>query len=604
MKRCYVTWHYTTHGIAYMKHVLSQFYQQDKLPDKIGFEKLNQDLLNSAFQSTKTNGFLFDKVYYLTAPQQSFDRLSARRHNYKPSVFRDELIEERGVMPIWEDIIENDISYELDVLYEYVNKHYPEKLSDFKDLLWRSIQHFSIDEQIKWLTRDSNFKDIYKGGFEVVKLDVHNLRDETEISQKLNDWISREFSKQKDVLPIINVSLGSNETQVVWHILAESRQLPKKARFIKTPDDKLVKDKSRFKPFSIIETPTDLVSLLTSSFSLFPDTKSLSRDLVNKKMEAFVKSGFSILLIGERGIGKSQIVKNVKQYDQRWNIAEANCASFAEDSKAEAELFGYVNNAFTGARKGGKAGLLEKADGGVLFLDEVHHLSKPVQAKLMKALQTDSDNRMSIRKLGANSEISVKCQLIFATNKTIDGLRRDLLPDFYDRIVQHVIEIPPLRETHEDRLDDWRKVWKHLRFGIDSSAPQEPELVNWLNSLPLYGNYRDLQKIAMYYRAFGEFDKETRRMLAEKSAFQYARSEFDKYHSGPVQLKGELFNFDISKTTNQMIAEYKYELQAWAVKKYGKRKEAVEHFRSLGDTITAKSFNDWKNKKSLKGKPD
>lgn len=200
--------------------------------------------------------------------------------------------------------------------------------------------------------------------------------------------------------------------------------------------------------------------------------------------------------------------------------------------------------------------------------------------------------------MGSNKEIKVECRLIFATNKSVAELRNELLPDFYDRIVQHVVNIPSLRETVEDRITDWENIWKGLKFKGD--APKEFELVQWLKNLPLYGNYRDLQKIAMYYSAFTQFDEETKKMLDEKSAFQYAKNEFEKYHSPVVQLGKETFNFNIKQTTKEMIADYLFELQEWAVSKFGGRKAAIEHFKSKGDTVTEKTFNDWKNKKSLK----
>jgi transcriptional regulator with PAS, ATPase and Fis domain len=69
---------------------------------------------------------------------------------------------------------------------------------------------------------------------------------------------------------------------------------------------------------------------------------------------------------------------------------------------AESELFGYEKGAFTGALKEGKSGLFADANGGILFLDEIHNLSKSVQAKLMTAIQTDRENNMHIRKFGSN----------------------------------------------------------------------------------------------------------------------------------------------------------------------------------------------------------
>lgn len=597
----YITWHYTTHGVAYLKHILSSFYQLDKIPTEINLNKLDQEELNSIFDSPQKNGFVFDEIIYLTAPQIAFDKLSTMRISHKKTILDDELIIKENLKGIFEEIISDDkICNNLELEFAFVKKKYPKKFKLFEQAIWRNIQHYPIEQQIKWLTEYSNFNNIYADNFKVVELNVTDLRNEKQISDEVSKWSRKYFSKQNQYQPIINVSLGSNETQVVWHILSEAGQLSEKTRFIKSYDDKSSKPEKRFKLFSIQEIPTNLISTIGAEFKFYTETKSPSRELVNKKMETFLKTGFSILLIGERGIGKSQIASKAKQsFDQKNPFVEANCASFDEDSKAEAELFGYEKGAFTGANTN-KKGLLEEADGGILFLDEIHHLSKLVQAKLMKALQTDNNNKMSIRRMGSNKEIKVECRLIFATNKSVAELRNELLPDFYDRIVQHVVNIPAIRETTEDRLKDWETIWRGLKF--KGNAPKELELATWLKQLPLYGNYRDLQKIAMYYNAFNQFDEITKKMLNEKNAFHYAKKEFEKYHSPVVQFEKEKFNFNIHQTTKEMIADYWYELQDWAVNKFGERKKAIEHFRSIGDTVSPETFNNWKNRNSLKNK--
>lgn len=605
MKNIYITWHYTTHGVAYLKHILSRFYQFEKLQsEKLNLSRLEQEDLNSIFDNPKQNGFVFDEIIYLTAPQTTFDKLSSRRVSYKKTILDDELVISQGLKGLFENILSNDkICYDLEAEFSYVKKKYPKKFKQFEQAVWRNIQHYPIEMQIKWLTEYSNFKNVYANKFNVIKLNVNDLRDEKQISDEVSKWSRQYFSKQKNFQPVINVSLGSNETQVVWHILSEAGQLPDNTRFIKTYDDKSDKLEKRFKQFSIQEIPTNLISTIGAEFKIYSETKSPSRELVNKKMETFLKSGFSILLIGERGIGKSQIAGQTKVRLQsldntfKGEIIEANCASFANDTMAESALFGYIKGAFTDA-KDDKKGLIESAENGILFLDEIHHLSKQVQARLMKALQTDELNRLSIRRVGASKEIKVKdVRLIFATNKSVTELRNELLPDFYDRIVQHVVNIPPIRETVEDRLTDWENVWKGLKFKGD--APREIELVKWLKHLPLYGNYRDLQKIAMYYNAFNQFDDGAKKMLNETNAFQYAKNEFEKYHSPVVQLGKEKFNFNIEQTTKEMIADYLFELQDWAVSKFEGRKPAIEHFNSIGDTVTERTFYDWKIKKSI-----
>lgn|GEM_PF-628289 len=601
MKTIYLSWHYTTHGVAYLKHILSQFYLIEKLPENLYFDKLQQDKLNEVFSKSRESGFLFDQVIYLTTPQESFDKLSSRRTDYKHTILKDRLVIDNNLVQVFEQILNDDkICYNLEGEIAFVKENFPEKYEVFENLIWRNIQHYPIVEQIKWLKKYSNLSNLYCGKFKEVELSITDLRNEKEIAEKLRRWLHQRFKNESNFKLIVNVSLGSNETQVVWHILAESGQLPANTRFIKTYDNKRDGYGKRFKPFTIQEIPTNLVSSIGSGFRLYEKTQAPSRSLVNKTMEFYLKSGFSILLIGERGIGKSRIVSSAKKTINIKNeFIEANCASFDDDSKAEAELFGFEKGAFTGASTN-KKGLLETANNGILFLDEVHHLSKFVQAKLMKAIQTDIDNKISIRKMGSNKETKVECRLIFATNKTVKELQKLLLPDFYDRIVQHVVYIPPLRETVEDRIEDWKNVWRELKFG--SNVPMDNDLLNWLNTLPLYGNYRDLQKIAMYYRVFTQFDEETKKMLNETSAFKYAKNEFEKYHSSAVQLDKEQFNFNINQTTKEMIADYLHELQNWAVNKFASRKKAVEHFHSLGDTVTEKTLNDWKNRKSVKNK--
>ncbi|MBK8874383.1 MAG: sigma 54-interacting transcriptional regulator [Bacteroidetes bacterium] len=238
----------------------------------------------------------------------------------------------------------------------------------------------------------------------------------------------KKFENDKEYQPIINVSLGSNETQVVWHILSEAGLLPLNTRFIKTYDDKADNHENRFKRFSIQEIPTNLVSSIGAELKIFNGTKSPSRKLVDLKLRTFLESGFSILLIGERGIGKSRVASNAKRkFDQKNPFIETNCASFTDDDKAESELFGYASGTFTGGLKEGKKGLLEEANGGILFLDEIHHLSPFVQAKLMKALQTDESNRMAVRRMGSVLEVKIECRLIFATNKKCNGITKNII---------------------------------------------------------------------------------------------------------------------------------------------------------------------------------
>ena len=235
---------------------------------------------------------------------------------------------------------------------------------------------------------------------------------------------------------VINISLGGPEPQSVWHILAANDLLSKNTQFIKTYDNKEETTK-HFKSFTIKTVSTKLIDDISSQLKFYPHTKSKKRELVNKKIQMFLKSGFSVLLLGERGTGKSSTIRdliNAKRIPLSGRLIEANCASFTDSQIAESELFGYKKGAFTGANFN-KTGLIKDAEQGVLFMDEFHHLHKSVQAKLMKAFQTDKHNNFKIRRVGDNEETLVQnVKLVFATNRTIEELHELLLPDFYDRV--------------------------------------------------------------------------------------------------------------------------------------------------------------------------
>ena len=92
MKNIYITWHYTNHGVAYLKHILSQFYLNTKIPSNVQFGNLDQEELNETFNHTTTDGFVFDEIIYLTAPQKTYDSLSSRRFSHKKNILDDDTI--------------------------------------------------------------------------------------------------------------------------------------------------------------------------------------------------------------------------------------------------------------------------------------------------------------------------------------------------------------------------------------------------------------------------------------------------------------------------------------------------------------------------------
>jgi transcriptional regulator with AAA-type ATPase domain len=549
-------------------------------------------------------GFKFDHVYYLYPGQEVQDKIKTHRP-HKKDVFidTDRVILNSPTLKYWKECLDLEMSGKLDQgglkgeLSWFENKlgaTDPKILKKIRKEYWRNIHHYSIEDQVHWFWKMSNvLRGYQQRSFSLIDMTseygISDMRDYLGIAKGVSRFLSDKMSKHQDDEIIINISLGSYETQVVWFLLAENGQLPPRTRFISTYDHKDDEKHDRFKDFYIREVPVQLIRELKSEISFFPETQSAPRKLADLKIKSYLNSGFSILLLGPRGTGKTRMVQeNSKNLGGRF--ISANCASFADDTMAESELFGHKKGAFVGARTNSE-GLFGAANGGILFLDEIHHLSKRVQAKLMTALQTKSDNQFEIRRLGDAKAINVECRVIMASNRGVHDLKEVLLPDFFDRIAQQIIDIPSLSMTPEDRVEDWKAVWKQMLFKGQSKPPLEKELLDWLKRQELPGNFRDLQKIAIHYHAFLEYDDQIKAMIPEQTPFEFAKSEYTKYHQSA--LDSPSFKFSRSKTSAQMIAEFKKSLATWVEGEYGGKTQAAKHFQDLGEKTTRQTIDNW-----------
>ncbi len=175
--------------------------------------------------------------------------------------------------------------------------------------------------------------------------------------------------------------------------------------------------------------------------------KSAAMRKIFELVESVAATDANILITGDSGTGKELIARSIHARSTRHTNAfvPVNCSAFPENL-FEAELFGYEKGAFTGATKR-KLGLLEFADEGTFFLDEVCELPPTLQAKLLRVLQDQQ-----LRHVGGTELIQIDVRLISATNWNLDKARKKgfLRDDFYYRINVVNIHIPPLRERQED----------------------------------------------------------------------------------------------------------------------------------------------------------
>jgi two-component system, NtrC family, response regulator len=201
----------------------------------------------------------------------------------------------------------------------------------------------------------------------------------------------------------------------------------------------------------------------------------------------------SVLLTGETGTGKEIFAQSIHYAGSRSKhpFVAINCSAFSKDL-LESEMFGYVAGAFTGANKN-KKGLFEEADKGTLFLDEIGELDISLQAKFLRAVETNS-----FIKAGDTKPVKVDARIIAATNRNLEeeikkGNFRD---DLYYRISVVKISIPPLRERKEDLKDitDYFISFFSKKLNKNINSVSE-DFYRVLQNYPFPGNIRELKNI-------------------------------------------------------------------------------------------------------------
>ena len=209
--------------------------------------------------------------------------------------------------------------------------------------------------------------------------------------------------------------------------------------------------------------------------------------------ERVAGSDSTVLLMGETGTGKGLIAQAIHRLSPRCEgkFIHVNCAALPENI-LESELFGHMKGSFTGAIAD-KKGLLAEASGGTIFLDEIGKTSLPLQGKLLQFLDT---NR--VRPVGSNEMYEVDVRLIFASKVDLLALCRagKMLEDFYYRINDFPLTIPPLR----DRVEDIRLLADHYLSLYSSKMDKRilgfsDDALAHLVTREWRGNVRELEKI-------------------------------------------------------------------------------------------------------------
>jgi diguanylate cyclase (GGDEF)-like protein len=198
-----------------------------------------------------------------------------------------------------------------------------------------------------------------------------------------------------------------------------------------------------------------------------------------------------VVVEGESGTGKELVARSIHASSGRSGpLITVNCAAIPP-GLFESELFGHVDGAFTGAC-GDRAGLLESAHDGTLFMDEVGELPLAAQAKLLRALQEGE-----VRRLGDSTSRAIDVRIVAATNRDLQAMVREgtFREDLYYRLAVFCLKLPPLRSRTEDIPAISAHLLQELNERTDKTAHLTPAALRALVRHPWPGNVRQLRNV-------------------------------------------------------------------------------------------------------------
>lgn len=270
------------------------------------------------------------------------------------------------------------------------------------------------------------------------------------------------------------------------------------------------------------------------------------------------RSDATVMIRGESGTGKEVMAKILHENSARREgpFVKVNCAAIP-DNLLESELFGYTGGAFTGAKKEGKAGKFELAQGGTIFLDEIGDMDINMQVKILRVIQ-----EREVERIGSNRVISLDVRIVAATNQNLEELIQagKFRQDLYYRLNVIELDILPLRERREDIS---LLVHFLMQKMIGEDLDVTPEAMRILYHYDWPGNVRELQNVIEH-------------------ACILRSSNIITTHELPVHMrpdiqredarKEETDNYDLKEMTESLERNLIYEV----LRKYSNKSEAIK----------------------------
>ncbi len=274
--------------------------------------------------------------------------------------------------------------------------------------------------------------------------------------------------------------------------------------------------------------------ILTTFDAIIGSSEALNR--VKEMAYKVALQGSTVLIDGESGTGKELFARAIHSASKRANapFVTVNCAAIP-DTLLESELFGYEEGAFTGARRGGKAGKFQLADGGTLFLDEIGDMPLHLQAKLLRVLQ-----EQVIDPIGGIHPIKIDVRVIAATHQNLEEkvLEGAFRQDLYYRLNVIPLSVPPLRARTTDIEVLVRHFIRVCNAKLEKSVTDvHPACLDKFKHYPWPGNVRELMNVVEYAVNMCEGDEMYCTHLPRhfQSHFEKRTSDGDTTEAAPPQ---------------------------------------------------------------------
>ncbi len=366
-----------------------------------------------------------------------------------------------------------------------------ETLCHILNALTDGIYISSLDGETLWLNNASQ-KILNIPREQLIGKKAYSL----EINGVLSPSITNEVIKNRNKVSTVQSYKNGRKILASGHIVYDAEKNPIYILVHTRDITEAVRDSTKLEELeALLRKYSEIIRKMTNEKNT--DVQFVGRgkefDSLNSTLEKVATVHATVLITGETGVGKNVVAQRIHQLSDRHKMpfVQVNCGAIPENL-IESELFGYKEGAFTGASKGGKAGLVEAAAGGTLFLDEIGELPLHLQPKLLHLLQ----NKTYLR-IGDSTPRQADVRIIAATNNDLLKLveEKKFRADLYYRLNVVPIQLKPLRERDEELFPMLYHFLGKFNRQYGKNKEFSPEVLKELDHYPWPGNIRELENL-------------------------------------------------------------------------------------------------------------